>query len=68
MGEAAKRLGVTSNSARRALQQAGVPLVAISSRAYVVDEVDLQAFIERVGGQRSKGRPRKSLKTGEAQA
>ena len=59
MGEAGKRMGVTSNSARRALQNAGVSLVPISTRAYVVDENDLETYMRARAGNRSRGRPRK---------
>jgi hypothetical protein len=59
MGEAAKRIGVTANSARRALQNACIPLTPISSRAYVVEESVLADFIVSRGGRVGKGRPRK---------
>jgi hypothetical protein len=59
MGEAAKRLHITTNSARRALQNAHVPLTMISNRCYTVDESDLETFMLLGGANRSKGRPRK---------
>lgn len=60
MTEAGRRLGVTSNSARRALQNADVPLTIISARSYAVDETDLQAFIDKRVGYKF-GRPRKDV-------
>ncbi len=59
MGEAARRLGMTTpNAALRALRAAGVPLVAISTRANVVEEADLAAFIaQRPPGYKGRGRP-----------
>ena len=59
MGEAGKRLGVTSNSARRALQNAGIPLTVISTRSYAVEEADLQILIDKRGTNPGPGRPRK---------
>ena len=62
MTEAGKRLGVTSNSARRALQNAGVPLVAVTARTYVVSEEDFEAFATQRQGYAGRGRPLGAIK------
>ena len=58
MGEAGRRLGVTSNSARRALQNANVPLVKISDRVHAIEETDLEAFVKKRGESPGTGRPK----------
>lgn len=59
MGEAARRAGVSQASAiRTGLINAGVPLVRISPRAYVVEESDLAAYVEARGGTLRPGRPK----------
>jgi hypothetical protein len=69
MPDAAKRIGVSSgNTARRALQNAGVPLVEINKRAMAVEESDLEAFIEARAGYSGFGRPKKSEKATPSQA
>jgi hypothetical protein len=60
MPEAAKRMKIASgNSARRALQNAGVPLVRINGRAMAIEEADLDAFIKQRADYSGFGRPRK---------
>jgi hypothetical protein len=63
MGEAAKRLNMsTQMSARRALTRAGITLRPISTRAYVVDEADLERYIAEHGTSTGRGRPSKERK------
>jgi hypothetical protein len=57
MSEAARRMGVAPNSARRSLQNAGVPLIVISARAYAVDEEVLAAFLKTRPEYKGRGRP-----------
>lgn len=59
MPEAAKRANVSPTSIRRALANAGVPLVEINAKAKAVEESDLQAFMERraSSGYAGTGRP-----------
>lgn len=64
MSEAARRAGVTTDGIRRALQNAGVPLVEVTARAYAVEETDLQAFLDS-RGKLTPGRPRKVKSKGE---
>ncbi len=60
MPEAARRLGyTTTNSALRALQNGGVPLVRINARAWAVEETDLQEFMSQREGYTGTGRPPK---------
>ena len=67
MGEAARRIGVRPNSARRSLQNAGVPLVEISSRSYAVDEEAFEAFVKaRCGNFARGGRRRKQTESPSA--
>lgn len=49
-------MGVTGNSARRALQKAGVAMVRIHERLWLVTEADLAAFMEV---RPKRGRPHK---------
>ena len=64
MGEAAKRLNMTSHlGARRALLRAGITLRPISTRAYVVDEADLERYIAEHGVSKGRGRPKKNTDT-----
>lgn len=60
MPEAARRMGVSTLSARRALLNAGVPLIKINERAYAIKEEDLTAFIaaRQAVGYSGRGRPR----------
>lgn len=60
MPEAGKRLGVSADSARRSLVNAGVPLVRINARALAVEEKDLEAFQAKRATYRGMGRPRKA--------
>jgi hypothetical protein len=61
MAEAAKRAKVSGAKAiRTALQNAGIPLVTISQRAFAVEEADLEAYIASRGGTLKPGRPRKN--------
>ena len=60
MPEAGKRLGVSGDSTRRALLNAGVRLVRINARALAVEEQDLHAFMASRATYQGKGRPRKS--------
>lgn len=60
MGEAAKRMGLANaTSARRSLQNAGVPLTVISARSFAVDEAHLAAYVARraAAGGFGPGRP-----------
>jgi len=61
MPEAGTRLGVSGDSAKRALTNAGVPLVRINQKAWAVEEADLQAFIaaRQEASYSGRGRPRK---------
>lgn len=60
MSEAARRLGMKhGDSARRALLAAGVPMQRLHARTWVVEEGEVEKYLERVGT-RSQGRPRKS--------
>ena len=52
-------MGVSSNSARRALSNAGINLVRINARALAVEEIDLAGFIHVREGYAGMGRPRK---------
>lgn len=56
MTEAGKRMGITGNSARRALQKANVPLVQLNARTFAVTEAALAKFM---ASRPTKGRPRK---------
>ena len=60
MPEAARRSGVSPTSIRRALANAGVPLVEINAKAKAVEEADLAAFIAKraENGYAGFGRPR----------
>ncbi len=62
MPEAGRRLGVSSDSARRALVNAGVHMLRVNTRAWAVSEKDLKAFIESRAGYVGRGRPRESVK------
>ena len=58
IAEAARRSGVTVDGMRRGLKDAGVTLVAISPRAFAVEETDLAAFLaSRPAGYKGRGRP-----------
>jgi hypothetical protein len=57
MAKAGELLGVGPNSARRALQNADVPLVQISSRCYLVEDSDAEAYVKVRGKSPKKGRP-----------
>jgi hypothetical protein len=58
MAQAARRAGAGStNTIRRALQAAGVPLVAESPGSYLVEEVDLNRFLEENPDWKSAARP-----------
>ena len=60
MGEAARRLQVAeARVAREILKRAGVDLVLISARAYVVRAADVDRLAQERGGKVSPGRPRK---------
>jgi len=59
MPEAGRRLGMTGNNARRALANAGVPLVKINERAFAVEEKDLETFMQARATYRGRGRPKK---------
>lgn len=60
MPDAAKRLGLSNgDSARRALRNAGIPLVQINQKAFAVDEDALAAFVQKRAEYRGMGRPRK---------
>lgn len=51
-------MGVSFRSAKRALKNANVPLVAINERALAVEETDLDAFLAtRPDGYTGRGRP-----------
>lgn len=59
MSDAGARWGVSGDSAKRALQKAGVNLHKIHPRAYAVDEEDLERFIaeREAKGYSGRGRP-----------
>ena len=57
--EAGRRLGVSTDSARRALLNAGVELVQINDRALAVEETDLEEFAKTRESYGGRGRPRK---------
>jgi hypothetical protein len=60
MAEAARRAGVQgADVIRKSLRNAGVPLVAISQRAFAVEEANLEAYLASRGGELKTGRPRK---------
>jgi hypothetical protein len=64
MPAAGEKMGISGDSAKRALARAGVPLVQINSRAYAVEERDLKRFIEQreAAGYSGRGRPPGSFK------
>lgn len=68
MPEAARRLGVSSTSARRALLNAGVPLVHINARALAVSERDLAALVASRAGYAGRGRPQQPKETATKEA
>ncbi len=57
MPEAAACLGMSSDSVRRALQNAGVKLQRINARAWAVDEKDVKTFADRRESYAGRGRP-----------
>ena len=60
MGEAAKRMGLANaTSARRSLQNAGLPLVVISARSFAVEESALATYMAQraAAGGFAPGRP-----------
>lgn len=65
MAEAARRLGLTGgpNSARTLLKRNEVPLVEVHARTLLVEESDLEAFMEV---RRGRGRPGKKEESKEA--
>lgn len=63
MPEAARRLGVHPDAAKRTLVNAGVALVQINAKAYAVEEAAVARLIaeREARGIRGRGRPRKSV-------
>jgi hypothetical protein len=61
MPEAARRMGVSTLSARRALLNAGVPLIRVNERAYAVTAENFAAFLaaRQAVGYKGRGRPSK---------
>ncbi len=57
MPEAGRRLGVSGDSAKRSLENAGVPLVRINAKAWAVEEKDLESFSKGRSGYAGRGRP-----------
>ncbi len=57
MPEAARRAGVSRNSIKRALDNAGIPLVEINGKAFAVEDSDLATFIAARGVSPGRGRP-----------
>lgn len=58
MGQAARRAAVGStNTIRRALQAAGIPLVTLSPGAYAVEEADLDRFLQERKEAKAAGVP-----------
>ncbi len=64
MPEAGRRLGVSSDSARRALANAGVQMLRVNARAWAVSEKDLKTFMESRADYAGRGRPRRLVKAG----
>jgi hypothetical protein len=57
MPEAGRRLGVSGDSARRALLNAGVEMQRINARAWAVDEKVFEEFLKKRDDYSGRGRP-----------
>lgn len=59
MSKAAEIMGMTPNSARRALQNAGYPLRQLTTRMYVIEEAEVERYVREHGVSKGRGRPKK---------
>lgn len=58
MPEAARQAGTARNTIKRALENAGVPLVKINERAFAVEEHDFAVYLaQRPSNYQGRGRP-----------